>query len=1550
MPITKQIKEFFEPDVKFWRSTFDLQENKAFLKNILKDPTQKKIKVQLQHDYEAMLANKRTINRIFSLLYHSRNITVNGHVPDIEIPVAHYLTRGYEIEFDLSALNASQRDSFWRNLIGEDNLAYANEAQARTQSKLSSFYSWGWDFLKRTFTYKHPYPSFTTSAGLGNVARFFGATVVSPVVAVLISPYLLYVAGKGIKDAAVGKVKQFTGSFESKGGNATKFRAVLNEKAKRLKVFFTSELAGNALAPEVKTFYDPDYQQAFKGVLNYEPATKNVCVIKVTPESIAHLEKNPQGITHEQLGLPPRFAAKKNTTTRQTEAQTWLTATNQLVANQASQIGLYVVQPSQALKKDEGQIVRIKLERFENRLDLQRLRKYFANKEYNVKSYYNYANQKPVGFRSIETSVELNGEKVTITLKVAANPIHLEFSNLSPGSAIAELALERAALMLSVALMDPGNTEEKQLIAKIASWLAEHTDQFFDVREFNSNLDVNKLKQVKDFWRKHYEKISQDIPRVNTNVGVYKRSHRNTNNANSRIISDHVSADVIWKVEHQDKFSSLSSSGERQALTNEVIENFKSNQNTDDFIKYLKGKEYFIVNDNWSKPARKYQQGNPIVERARAFVQASELWIQASADVHTKNNKSLFCYDEDDRAYQLRRKLNQLFWEFEAQSTHFPSDPGEQQKTLEHFLGKVTYLLYTDTKFAGKYKYPEEVALAKLYKELALAEALMTWQQGREEALITTFKSKDQATNDIYTTVLIDYPMSEITTEQYNELAAIYDPDETKRPKWFNNKKLPDFAREFLKKTLAQDPTVPSAQMKIADLNEIKKRYKSMPATLKLFLGVSNLSESHHLVFDEHKNLISHSIEIRSSSLAANEMHDLQMEKEVAVKNAHQVYLGEAKTKALELRDKYQKFWGISANDISAIKTDPNRSDYLKHTAPITLSASVLSPEHEMAKLARSVVSEINIDMLNIKDDAIQKLQPETQDNVGDPIIHLMGSNHIINGVRNWPRSAVQNLSIKARENSIYYLEQMEFLSDLFKNHAIANSATANNVTKGRLTAQQQKLEELQTSLYELRFALETHESIRRQYGLIPTIGKDYKFDTFIDQFDLNKAHWRNQINNIVNDPDFRANSKGEIGQFVNAYKEAFITDDSDITNDPNLDPQQKQQLKEAHAEQRAKDFLFGLHALLEYVRITNLLKESDPLIWGEDKNANLYRSSLERVFIRKMHGLAHVACKSGKDRTGIAVLMANAVERFWDIHGCIPQYNNADHWKKLVDYAADEFIAMHHQLISTLNSQGAKGLKSLKGMIPPLLKRRVIEKIAKIYLKKDAPTEKEIKAVGKLFFDENKVGSSINKPKPEFYNPDEVAKFKAEVAPDKFQNQDEYFLNMLINSHLADILRRVFAEQIGPNSTLFNIEKMDQLNEAIFRNVDFAQCLANVGLENLSPEDKDKLQDENERVAQNLLNSNISDEALLTRIWQFSRRQPQVLENDFVRMLEVKSLKEFVKLGGIEQVEQPILKPKIQPYVIPVESECETKLSIKTVPEDLLYERNATIGMGLGR
>ncbi len=94
-------------------------------------------------------------------------------------------------------------------------------------------------------------------------------------------------------------------------------------------------------------------------------------------------------------------------------------------------------------------------------------------------------------------------------------------------------------------------------------------------------------------------------------------------------------------------------------------------------------------------------------------------------------------------------------------------------------------------------------------------------------------------------------------------------------------------------------------------------------------------------------------------------------------------------------------------------------------------------------------------------------------------------------------------------------------------------------------------------------------------------------------------------------------------------------------------------------------------------------------------RNKNLFTAALCHVIVERAGGTAVVNCKSGKDRTGIEIMMAQAMNIYFEAKGELPKFDDTGAARsQFVNIFADLFKSEHHQQSAALNSPGSCGLK----------------------------------------------------------------------------------------------------------------------------------------------------------------------------------------------------------------------------------------------------------------
>ncbi len=112
-------------------------------------------------------------------------------------------------------------------------------------------------------------------------------------------------------------------------------------------------------------------------------------------------------------------------------------------------------------------------------------------------------------------------------------------------------------------------------------------------------------------------------------------------------------------------------------------------------------------------------------------------------------------------------------------------------------------------------------------------------------------------------------------------------------------------------------------------------------------------------------------------------------------------------------------------------------------------------------------------------------------------------------------------------------------------------------------------------------------------------------------------------------------------------------------------------------------------------------------------RNKDLFSAALCHYVTEKLGGSVITNCKSAKDRTGLEIIMADAIDIYVRIYGECPQYDENDTTKRkqFLDIFKAIFDSQHHQLIANDNSPGSQGIKD-EGM----LDEDIIESLGQTY------------------------------------------------------------------------------------------------------------------------------------------------------------------------------------------------------------------------------------------
>ncbi|GAB4393341.1 MAG: hypothetical protein Tsb005_11190 [Gammaproteobacteria bacterium] len=205
-----------------------------------------------------------------------------------------------------------------------------------------------------------------------------------------------------------------------------------------------------------------------------------------------------------------------------------------------------------------------------------------------------------------------------------------------------------------------------------------------------------------------------------------------------------------------------------------------------------------------------------------------------------------------------------------------------------------------------------------------------------------------------------------------------------------------------------------------------------------------------------------------------------------------------------------------------------------------------------------------------------------------------------------------------------------------------------------------------------------------------------------------------------------------------------------------------------ANGAAKAQDFILLLAATKDYIQLAN----AENFSFNLGRNHQLFRSALERIIVETSGSYSHITCKSGKDRTGIAVMHADAMLIYQTVYGKLPSYFDNEHDRALfVDIFAELFLTRHQQFNAAQNARGAYGLKGVKGTLPKDIKEAIDKKAREQY------------GIGDIF-QEEPIFSSLNKP--ELLHPDHQEQYQLDHIDEGSVNNYLAELDELRDTHLT--------------------------------------------------------------------------------------------------------------------------------------------------------------------
>jgi DNA-binding protein Fis len=114
-----------------------------------------------------------------------------------------------------------------------------------------------------------------------------------------------------------------------------------------------------------------------------------------------------------------------------------------------------------------------------------------------------------------------------------------------------------------------------------------------------------------------------------------------------------------------------------------------------------------------------------------------------------------------------------------------------------------------------------------------------------------------------------------------------------------------------------------------------------------------------------------------------------------------------------------------------------------------------------------------------------------------------------------------------------------------------------------------------------------------------------------------------------------------------------------------------------------------------------------------DSNQREMHLAALEEFIIKRLGGLSHSSCISGKDREASEILYADAMELYYRRYGVLPKYgeSNEQERQKFADIFADLFLSYHQQLNAGQNAKGAEAIKTPEMYLPEYIRNTIIVK-----------------------------------------------------------------------------------------------------------------------------------------------------------------------------------------------------------------------------------------------
>ncbi len=193
------------------------------------------------------------------------------------------------------------------------------------------------------------------------------------------------------------------------------------------------------------------------------------------------------------------------------------------------------------------------------------------------------------------------------------------------------------------------------------------------------------------------------------------------------------------------------------------------------------------------------------------------------------------------------------------------------------------------------------------------------------------------------------------------------------------------------------------------------------------------------------------------------------------------------------------------------------------------------------------------------------------------------------------------------------------------------------------------------------------------------------------------------------------------------------------------------------------------LHALHSLLSIPN----GQGVLTSDERHKPQLRSIAEVMIINCLKGVAWIACKSGKDRTGAASIAIDAAAIYYQQNEKFPHYYDDEiHRKNYLNSANELYNSGHHQKMASENAPGAKGLLRPDSFFPKDLKLDGVQLQTRLA---GLNKPKVAKKLQKGFFNHRVLNEDLKDVK------DRAINLKLEENPtliDWQRNWENYFIN----------------------------------------------------------------------------------------------------------------------------------------------------------------------------